>query len=204
MSSVADVGIVFLAFIVLRAAVLVGLEFIASRPAAFEQLDPVEKNLQRISHSTVYIIALLALKFGSYWRTVVELYVETIGYGQDPCLWVDVILVALLGVSVTRIRTGWRAFRFFNPAFYELTSMLRTRALVKTAAGISGLVYLTPKHDTYIYGGGWLALAYNPLWLIAAWCALIGPIRLFLLRPRQPGGGDNIVDDDIHRQRFDW
>jgi hypothetical protein len=82
--------------------------------------------------------------------------------------------------------------------------MLRTGAIVKAMVGIGGLVYLTPKHDTYIYGGGWQAFAYHPLWLIAAWCALIGPIRLFLLRPRQPGGGDNIVDEDINRQRFNW
>jgi hypothetical protein len=87
---------VFLAFLILRAGVLVGLELIVSRPAVFEQLDPVEKNLQRISHSMVYIIALLALKFSDYWRTVVDLYVEMIGYGQDPNLWVDAILIALL------------------------------------------------------------------------------------------------------------
>lgn len=204
MSGAADIGAVFLGFLVLRAVVLVGLEMIASRPGEFAQLDPVEKNLQRISHSLVYIIALLALKFTPYWHTIVGFYVSMIGYGNDPNLWVEAILIALLLVCVTRIRTGFRSFRFFNPAFYELTSMLRTRAVVKTAVGIGGLLYLTPKYHTYIYGGGWMALAYNPLWLMAAWCALVGPIRLFLLRPRQPGDAGNIVEGDINRQRFDW
>ena len=193
-----------LIWMVLIRAVPVVLAEALESTSRFHQLDPVEKNLQRISHSIVYMLAIGAVKFGGYWPVAVNLYAYMFDYTKRTEDWLNGFVIFGICVCCVRIRTGRRAFRFFNPAFHELTPVLRMRAIIKAAVGWVGLVYLTENHHTYIYAGGWWALAYNPLWLIAAWCALVGPIRLFLLRPRRADDAGGIVDGDIDRQRFDW
>ena len=81
---------------------------------------------------------------------------------------------------------------------------MRAGAAVKTVLGIGGLVYLHLRHDQYIHAGGWWTIAYDALWLYAAWCAVIGPIRLFLLRAKQTGGAGETVQSDIDDNTFRW
>jgi hypothetical protein len=192
-----------LVYIFLIAALKAAIEFLVTRPAVFAQLDPLERNLQRVSHSIVYMIAALAL-YNSYWPALVAFYTRIFGYSPHAEQWLDGALAATVTVSLIRIRTGRRAFRFFNPEFYEHTSILRAKAAVKSAVGLGGLYYLHLKRKQYIYAGGSWELAYYVLWLIAAWCAVVGPVRLFLLRTRQSRDAGGIIEDDIDRHRFDW
>jgi hypothetical protein len=192
-----------LVYIFLIAALKVAIEFLLTRSAAFEQLDPLERNLQRVSHSIAYMIAALVL-YNSYRPALAALYTGIFGYSPYAEQWSDGALAAVVAVSLVRIRTGRRAFRFFNPEFYEHTSILRAKAAVKSAVGLGGLYYLHFKRNHYIYAGERWEIAYNVLWLIAAWCALVGPVRLFLLRTRQSRDAGDIIEDDIDRHRFDW
>jgi hypothetical protein len=192
-----------LVYIFLIAALKAAIEFLVTRPAAFEQLDPLERNLQRVSHSIAYMIAALVL-YNGYRPALAAIYIRIFGYSAYAEQWSDGALAAVVAVSIIRIRTGHRAFRFFNPEFYEHTSILRAKAAVKSAIGLGGLFYLHFKRKQYIYAGESWELAYNALWLIAAWCVVIGPIRLFLLRPRRSLDAGDIIEDDIDHHRFDW
>jgi hypothetical protein len=189
----------FLLFFFLVAALKAAIEFLLTRPAAFEQLDPLERNLQRVSHSLAYMITALVL-YNNYRSALAGIS----GYSPSADQWLDGALAAVAVVGIIRFRTGRRAFRFFNPEFYEHTSILRAKAAFKSAAGIGGLLYLHSKRNHYIYAGKRWEIAYYVLWLIAAWCAVIGPVRLFLLRPRRSLDAGDIIREDIDHHRFDW
>lgn len=201
-----------LVYCFLLAAVETGLGTLITRLETFHQLDPVERNLQRVSHSIAYIVGGLTVIAGYspvlahiFANILSGIFTKIFGYSQDARSWQFGILAAVLGVGLIRIRTGLRAFRFFNPEFYEHTTVLRAGAAVKTAIGIGGLVYLALKHDAYIYAGGWWVAAYETLGVIAAWCSVIGPVRLFLLRPRRTlSDPREPVEQDIRQREWRW
>ena len=202
----------WLVYSFLMALLQVGLGTLITRLETFHQIDPLERNLQRVSHSIAYIVGGLAAIAG-YSPILTHIFVNILssiltkifGYSQDPRSWQFGILAAVLGVGLIRIRTGLRAFRFFNPEFHEHTTVLRAGAAVKTAIGLGGLVYLALKHDAYIYAGGWWVVAYETLGVIAVWCSVIGPVRLFLLRPRRTlSDPREPVEQDIRQREWGW
>lgn len=166
------------------------LEAVGARMAEVRQLEPVERNLQRVSHGVAYITGTLAVIFGGYWPLAIDAYTSIMPASAKADLGLPLVAALIMGASAFRIRAGLRAFRFFNPEFQESTPLLRPRAAVKTALGIGGLVYLAHNRDAYLYASGWWVLAYAALWLAAAWCAVTGPVRLFLLRRRRLDGGN--------------
>lgn len=168
------------------------LSAVSGQLAEARRQDPVERNLQRVSHSVAYIAGALALIFGGYWPQAFSVYTNVIPASlpnADQAL--PIIVIAIIGVSVIRIYAGLRAFRFFNPAFHETTPLLRLRAIFKTALGIGGLVYLAHNRAAYIiFAAAWWEYVYDALWIAAAWCLVTGLVRLFLLRRRRLDGGN--------------
>ena len=49
-------------------------EALSARLAEVRQMEPVERNLQRVSHSIAYIAATLAIIFGGYWPLAIDVY----------------------------------------------------------------------------------------------------------------------------------
>jgi hypothetical protein len=172
--------------------VLGALSAVSGQLAEARRQDPVERNLQRVSHSVAYITGALALIFGGYWPEALSVYTNWMPAAlphADQAL--PIIVIAIIGVSVIRIYTGLRAFRFFNPAFHETTPLLRPRAIFKAVIGIGGLVYLADNRGAYIiYADAWWEYVYDALWIAAGWCLVTGLVRLFLLRRRRLDGGN--------------
>lgn len=195
-SFITTVFILVAVFGALKAA----LEIAVARWAHFPRMDPVERNLQRVSHSMAYILATGAIILGGYGpqATRVYLYIYTglFPYSPAAVYGLPLIAAAVVAIGVIRIRTARRAFRFFNPEFHEHATIMRSQAAVKAVGGLGGLLYLTLRHDAYIYAGGWWWLTYQAVWLLAAWCAVVGPVRLFLLRRRRA--------DDLNIDPPEW
>jgi hypothetical protein len=173
-------------------SLLVGVgEAVSRRAVQLRQMEPVERNLQRVSHSVAYIAATLAVIYPSFWPLALSLCTSVMPASfPDADEGLPLIAVCVVGVSVLRIYAGLRAFRFFNPGFHEATPLLRPRAVCKTALGLGGLVYLAHNRAAYIDAGTGWTLLYAALWLAGAWCAVTGPVRLYLLRPRRIDGGN--------------
>jgi hypothetical protein len=172
--------------------VLGALSAVSGQLAEARRQDPVERNLQRVSHSVAYIIGTLALIFGGYWPEALNVYTSIVPASfPDADQVLPIIVIAIMGISVIRIHAGLRAFGFFNPSFHETTPLLRPRAILKTALGIGGLVYLAHNRVAYtIYADAWWKYVYAALWIAAGWCLVTGLVRLFLLRRRRLDGGN--------------
>jgi hypothetical protein len=157
---------------------------VAERAAKWHTMDPVEKNLQRVSHSCVYLLFAYAIKFGGYWSFAVDLYTYFFGFNEQSVYWINAGLIYGVCVCCVRLVTGWCAFRFFNPQFHPDIQVLRFGAVVRIAGGIGTLIYLYPKRYLYAHAGPWWAL-FCAATLAAAICfAVVGLARLLMLRPR--------------------
>jgi hypothetical protein len=202
--SAGDVAEVIFIFMLIPHVLGAALQVVFGRLASFGQMDPLERNLQRVSHGIAVIAAVGALKAGSYEPAIIAFYTRFFGYAASAGLWLQGLMILYCLASALRIRTGLRALRFFNAEFHEHAPIMRAGAAVKAVLGLGGLVYLHLNHDQYIYAGGWWVTTYDTLWLAAAWCAVIGPIRLFLLRARRIGGADDTVQTNIDDNTFHW
>jgi hypothetical protein len=165
---------------------------VSGHMAEARRQDPVERNLQRVSHSVAHIAGILAIIFGGYKLQAFSLYNSFMPVAlpaADQTL--PPVALIVIVVSVIRINAGLRAFRFFHPAFHEATPLLRPRAILKIAIGIGGLVYLADHRAAFIiFADAWWEYVYDALWIAALWCAVTGLVRLFLLRRRRLDGGN--------------
>jgi hypothetical protein len=183
-SAVGDFLHSFVAMTVAVCVIKAVLQTLGERAAKWPAMDPVEKNLQRVSHACVYMLVFAVIKFSSLWRVALGLYIDLFGHTERTESWLNGILIFGFVICCARLRTGWRSFRYFNPQFHPEITVLRVGAVVRIAGGIGSLIYLFPRGDTYIYAGEWWALFYVSAFVAAACFVVAGLIRLFMLRPR--------------------
>ena len=168
----------------------------------WDQLDPVERNLRRVSHGTAYLAAIAALVSGHWPALDAGLAsIDSLSYGE---LGRNIVTGWLGAAGLIRIYTGLRAFRYFNPTYYENTAALRVRALCGIAIGIAGLVWLGRVHDAWIGAGLWWGFAWDGFQLLAGLNLLTSCVRLLLLRPRRAVPFPGPVEDEIRADEWRW
>jgi hypothetical protein len=161
-----------------------------------KQLPPHEQALARASHGAGIIAFVLLVGFGLFGvGGVGAFFVAVAGHPDD--LWKPALLLAVvMGWGITWFIVGVKRASGLRDG------LLTTRAIVKLAGGLGGLIYLSripAKPDTSV----WVYLGVAFGFLAVLWCLVTGAVKVLLLTV---SGGDALsrVARQIRNRTVVW